>query len=246
MPPNRIVVSMTTSPRRIQLFHPVVDSILAQTIQPSAIYLNLPDKFRNRETYTIPNWLNDVASIRINQTVAEDWGPAMKILPTLAMEREPETVIITIDDDVIYPQSALATFAEASARQSDTAFCSMGFRFASDSGHIQPVREHLQRCDALQGFSGCCYRRVHFDEAELRSEIAALPEQFQINDDIILSNHVAAIGVKRATVKLPGKLEFTDWSDSDPDALKSVGPGTHSRYLKMREHLMANQRWHLT
>lgn len=242
----RIVISMTTSPRRMELFKPVVHSILNQSLKAAAIFLHLPARYRGRDEYQIPGWLSELKNIRINRATEQDWGPIMKLLPLLPMETARETILLTIDDDVILPPAAVASFVEASVAHPDTAFCSMGFRFEARTGHILPIRGQLSPCDALQGFSVCCYRRAHFDEKALISSIETLPEEFRINDDIILSNHVAANGIKRATILFPsGSLKFTDWSDNDPAALKSVGPGTHARYRQMREHLQREGRWHL-
>jgi hypothetical protein len=238
---------MTTSPRRIRLFEPVIESLFNQSQSADAYYLNLPARFRNAEDYDIPDWLSHHPKLRITRSTEPDWGPAMKLLPVLPLEPEPDTNILTIDDDVIFPLTALSTFVEASIASPDTAFCSMGFCFETGTGNIKPIRENLSPCDALQGFSGCVYRRSHFDESSLKTSIGDLPEEFRINDDIIFSNHVAGRGIARATIQFPsGKLEFTDWSDNDPDALKSVGPGTHARYQEMRRYLQAQNQWHLS
>lgn len=240
----RIVVSMTTSPRRMELFKPVVDSILKQSLQPDAIYLNLPELFRNTTRYRFPRWLCENSAITTTILPDPDLGPAMKLIPALVTETDPDTILITIDDDVIFPPDAISSFVDATLNEPDTAFCSMGFRFEQETNNILPVRGHHSPCDVLQGFSGCCYRRAHFKNPALQFEIEALPKQYQVNDDVILSNHIATNGIQRKTIGFPeGKLTFMPWSDDDPDALKSIGPGTHIRYQELRQHLEREGRW---
>jgi len=238
---------MTTSPWRMQLFQPVINSILQQTLKPDAILLNLPELFRNTTRYSIPRWLSECDRIQTCVSPEPDYGPAMKLIPALTAEPAPDTIIITIDDDVIYPRDALGTFAEASMAEPGTAFCSMGFRFETQSFNILPVRGHGNSCDVLQGFSACCYRRSHFTGLDLIHPLAELPAEYRINDDVILSNHVAKNGINRKTVEFQqGKLRFMPWSDDDPDALKSAGDGTHARYQDLRRHLQKNGDWHIT
>lgn len=242
----RIVVTMTTSPRRMELFKPVIDSILEQSLRPDAIHLNLPEFYRNTTRYRFPRWLSGNSAMTINVLPEPDLGPAMKLIPALVTEPNPETILITIDDDVLFPTDAIRSFVDATQEEPNTAFCSKGFRFEPGTNNIVPVRGQGSPCDVLQGFSGCCYRRSHFKGPELQLTIDALPEEFRINDDVILSNHIARSGIKRKTINFQeGKLKFTPWSDEDPDALKSVGPGTHARYQELRQYLEHQGLWHI-
>lgn len=237
---------MTTSPGRIRLFQPVIEAVFRQSVSPDQIHLHLPDRFRGETEYEIPGWLQDEARISLHRHT-QDRGPAMKLLPTLDLEKAADTIIITLDDDVRMPTDAIEVFAKAAEEHPDTAFCSRGFNFNRDSHHIEPVRGHHQQCDALQGYSGCCYRRGHFDHQSLLSQLNSIPAIFRFSDDILLSNHIAGRNVKRATVSFEsGSLEFMPWSDEDPDALKFIEGSTHGRYQALREHLDETDEWRLT
>ena len=102
--PVDIVVSLTTTPYRIDKIKPVLDSILRQSIKPNRIYVNVPLIFKrdNNLKYIIPNWLSAYPNVVINRT--KDYGPATKIIGTLEKERDPNTIIVTVDDDNIYPK----------------------------------------------------------------------------------------------------------------------------------------------
>ena len=57
---------------------------------------------RDRVAYAIPEDLEAASArgeLRLLRT-AVDWGPATKLLPVLLVETDPETIIVTLDDDV--------------------------------------------------------------------------------------------------------------------------------------------------
>ncbi len=41
------------------------------------------------------------------QFVDDDWGPATKLIGTLLLEKDPKTVIITLDDDMVYHRDTI-------------------------------------------------------------------------------------------------------------------------------------------
>ena len=92
----RTVLTMTTSPQRIQHLPKVLDSLFNQIAPPDSVYLNLPARYRNCETYTIPDWLNDWEVTVLRPSY--DFGPVMKILPVLEVETDMETLLITMFD----------------------------------------------------------------------------------------------------------------------------------------------------
>jgi hypothetical protein len=240
----RLVISFTTSPRRIRQLRPVAQSILNQTTTADAIYLHLPQRYRNTDSYEIPAWLGAEKRIQINR-IDCDFGPISKLLPTLELEPTPATIIVTVDDDVVIPPDSIETFLQASLTDPDSAYCSKGFSFDHQTHKINPVRGNFTNCDCLQGFSGCCYRRRHFLLESLQEEVASIPPEYLINDDVLLSNHIAGNGIRRRIVTLSDRLEFMPWSDDDPDALKLAGGGTHRRYQQLRSHLESRGKWHL-
>ena len=62
---SRNILTLTTSPKRIKHLQPVLNSLRNQVKSPDAIYINLPDQYRNRDTYTIPDWLEDSSDVTI-------------------------------------------------------------------------------------------------------------------------------------------------------------------------------------
>ncbi len=110
MPDESIIVSLTSWPKRIQSVHTVIQSILNNTEKPYKIIINLsinefPDKLNS-----IPEELKNMTAknvIMINWLTNNSfvWK---KSLP--AIVKYPESYIICIDDDFIYPQDFISTF----------------------------------------------------------------------------------------------------------------------------------------
>ena len=237
----RTVLTMTTSPQRMKHLPVVLDSLFNQIVQPDSVYLNLPARYRNCETYKIPDWLNDWEVTVLRPSY--DFGPVMKILPVLEVETDMETLLITVDDDVRYPPDTISTLKNASRVNLSSAFGFRGFNFTDNSPHLEPIRGDFVSCHILQGYGACAYRRSHFDIERLRSDIKSQPDAFRFSDDLILSNHLASTGINLFTVAISGRLEHMPWGDEDPQSLKYVDGGTHRRYEIVRQWLMKKGEW---
>ena len=124
--PTRVVFSVTTTARRIDLIKDTLDAIVEQQSHPvDRVYLATPP------TVSWPRWLREYNSTSQRPGVlrclrmAKDYGPASKLFAALREggERDPSTVVIWGDDDVHYGSQLveLHLAAQASAT-SMTAF----------------------------------------------------------------------------------------------------------------------------
>lgn len=96
---KRIVVSFTTYGMRINDVHLVIESIMQQTLKPNKIILWL-DQTEFTE-HTIPASLKELKTRGLEICFFEDIKSYNKLIP--ALRNYPNDIIITIDDDVIYP-----------------------------------------------------------------------------------------------------------------------------------------------
>lgn len=107
--PYKVILSMTTSPDRIDKIHR-----LLQTIHPEMydkIELNLPRVYkRTGKTYTIPTALSSFPKLEIVR-IEQDMGPVTKVLP--ALMRHKEAIVISMDDDIAYSTHNIASMLEA-------------------------------------------------------------------------------------------------------------------------------------
>jgi hypothetical protein len=120
----KVVVSLTTNPGRLLNIEPVIQHLLAQDYEIQQIEINLPDLYKNREEYVIPDFLkgDDIdflenkswrclkyPKVKIFRT-GKDIGPATKVIPTLIRYKDDKEVYIaSFDDDHKYPRMMVST-----------------------------------------------------------------------------------------------------------------------------------------
>ncbi|MGA0133286.1 MAG: hypothetical protein ACO3ND_02895 [Opitutales bacterium] len=187
-PRLKIVVSLTASPRRLALLEPVLASITAgQTRPPDEVHLNLPHTFgRTGEAYVLPDFLarHPVQVFRV-----EDVGPATKLVPTLARVTDPETWILTVDDDVRHLQHAFERLEDAAVSDPSSAYGYSDYALWRRWRPGEPV-------DFLAGFGGCIFRRGFFGpDFKAYFDTAKSNRACFFQDDIVIGNYLALNGV---------------------------------------------------
>lgn len=163
----RIVVSLTSTPTRVDKLYKTLDSILAQKRVPDAVYINLPRRFgKENKPFPVPQALKDFVAkrprIHINRP-PKDLGPGTKIHPTLAKEKGPHTRIVTIDDDVLYDRRLLKVLEDRSKAMPDRALCFAGWN-VSPTGDLWDLGDHCREStvDIIEGWAGALYVRKFF------------------------------------------------------------------------------------
>lgn len=194
----RLVVSLTTIPERRALLERTLASLRSQSQAPDAVYLWLPqERFAGCDAgdYRFPG---------VEVRVGADLGPAMKLLPVLDIETDPETCIVTVDDDVEYPPELIARLSSASRRYPDQAIGFTGWVLPSDASatsvvHLNaatPGVARMQPVHVLEGYRGVLYKRRFFGLEDIRGHLEAL-SAFRFHDDILLSGYLAVCGIQR-------------------------------------------------
>jgi hypothetical protein len=169
------------------------------------ILLNVPYRSRRTgESYDIPDWMESIPKLRIHRCA--DHGPATKLLGALERENDPETLIITVDDDVTYPPSMVAAYRQIARHGPGCAYSTTGFDISDPfafavaiRGSLVPVRGHLSNVQVVEGFGSCLYVRSFFDDSIYPP--ATLPDCLRYSDDIYISNYLARRGIDRKTVQ---------------------------------------------
>ncbi|OBT19501.1 hypothetical protein A9263_15190 [Vibrio cyclitrophicus] len=99
-----LIVSLTTYNKRIHDVNIVIESIGRQTVKPNQLILWLDiNEFPNYDS--IPLKLQKMMSRGLDVRFCENLRSYKKLVPTL--EQFPDSHIITIDDDIIYPDDML-------------------------------------------------------------------------------------------------------------------------------------------
>ena len=105
-----VILSMTTIPDRLidyqgrHALQRCLGSLLNQSFQDYELHFNIPEVcVNNGQPYRVPSWLHELndPKLKLFTDVIDD-GPITKIVPTLKRVTDPNTVIITVDDDLEY------------------------------------------------------------------------------------------------------------------------------------------------
>ena len=205
---NQLWISLTTIPSRLNNIHPTLDSLKKQTHKASRINLCIP-LFSKREqtTYNIPENIASDKGITIVRC-KDDYGPATKLLGSLEICDDPETSIVTVDDDTIYPNDLIEKLNKHSLDHPDSAIGFCGWNVADIlkgrshfySHLVYEERNHnignVTSVDILEGYRGILYKRKFFN-----SEIYKLSDSAFYVDDVWISGHLAVNMIKRLSLK---------------------------------------------
>lgn len=104
--PKRVIVSMTSYPARISGVPQVLESIFAQTHKPDEIILWLArTEFPNGFSDLPDSLVNLIQKKQVSLYWCEDLKPHKKYF--YAFKTYPDVLLITIDDDVLYPKDMI-------------------------------------------------------------------------------------------------------------------------------------------
>lgn len=131
---EQLIVSLTTYSKRIDDVHLVIESIMEQTILPNKIILWLDEE--EFEDSTLPCQLIKLKERGLSIKYCKDYKSYKKIIPTLISY--PNATIITIDDDIIYPNIFIEKFIEAYKKNKRCIYYYRGRRIEKKNGYMLP------------------------------------------------------------------------------------------------------------
>lgn len=221
--PFRVVVTCSTMPTRYDVLQKCVESLLKQTIKLDAIYITLPFKSRrlNIEYPLLPEYIRDNCSI---VHLKEDYGPVTKIVGGILAEKDPNTVIISVDDDTIVDPDFVEVLLKYHKTHPKACICGTGALirigfcpYWTIISSLRPfdkmkgftgynLKKHNNRCDLVFGVGGVLYTREMFpsNEALYKEFLHYAMENDALfhNDDVLISAYLSHVDVDR--------LVFTD------------------------------------
>lgn len=210
---ERVVISLTTSPKRIHLMESTIRSITNdQSRKPDLVYLNIPERFgRTNEPYTIPDFLQNYPLVRVNR-VEKDEGPITKLTPAVRAEKDPNTIIIILDDDIVYDVNLVSDLLRESHNHPGVCIANV---CADDFLQINP-RVPSPNCEILEGWGAVLFRRSMFssDFEEYLSTVLDYDRCFT-SDDYTIGNYLSKHGIKQICVnKSPRVLDSGRGNDA--------------------------------
>jgi hypothetical protein len=188
---QRIIVTLSTLPSRVGNLERVLNSIFENEIKPDIVYINIP-KYSKREKkeYDIPENVTKLKNVKIN-IVDKDYGPITKLYPTLLEERNPDTIIICIDDDKEYDKKLIGHLVSVSDLYPSECVCVTGWSFINLGFFALPIslpiNNIIKNVDILQCYNGVLYKRKFFDSDF--KDVINCKECFT-TDDILISKYL--------------------------------------------------------
>ncbi|CAH6419700.1 Hypothetical protein HVR_LOCUS776 [uncultured virus] len=211
---RRVVASLTTMPDRYFKIIKTLECLNKQTYKLDAIYLSLPERSRrlNVPYPPVPPEITKLCTV----VRCADYGPITKIVGGLLMEDDPDTVIITFDDDMMYPPDLVAALLSYHEDYPNSALGSSGMllKYNCPLCAITPnennffyripkfqIVEEGRRVDSIYGYPGALYIRRFFPSKD-RLEIdflhyALIDHDTFMNDDIIISGYLSLRNIER-------------------------------------------------
>lgn len=197
---ENIIVSATTIPERIILLPRFLSSLEKQTIKPSKIYIQIPKKSRKGVDYDINKIEQLVMQIEginvIINIVDIDEGPITKLVPVLDLEKNPNTIIILMDEDVIYGENIIETLLKYK-NLGAVGFAGRKFNSKNKILHfiINNSKNKIDTVDFLETYHGVLYKRSLFPSyTNFIKWMHKLPKVCIYNDDIVIGAWLDQVG----------------------------------------------------
>ena len=222
----RIVFSFTTTTRRIAEIQPTVDALVHQEGDGfDIVYVIIPRVYQGK-LVEVPSWLLDDNST-LNQTefrgitfatgttpyhvklrlivLDTDFGPASKVLGTLLIEQNPETLIVYGDDDRLYPPQLWERILYYTHKYPNDAIAVLGGWISAEDGLYcgRSLAVGVNSVSLVGGAGGVAVRRKFFgmEEATMSAfQVANMSKACYLGDDFYLSHLLSRNGVRRRIV----------------------------------------------
>lgn len=138
-----LIVSLTSIPERWGTLHLCLDSLLRQSTRPDRLilWLGLPsNKENNQVCQSLPGTLEKLKERGLEIRWCRDTRSFKKIIP--ALRAYPDALIVTADDDFLYPRNWLKELFEAYKREPHYIHCHRAHLMRYDAeGKLLPYRE---------------------------------------------------------------------------------------------------------
>ena len=133
-PSSNVIVSLTSYPARIDTIHLTITTLLNQTVKPKMVILWLAKEQFPGEIDDLPKKLTDLTSKGLTIRFCDDLRPHKKYYYT--MKENPDSAVITVDDDVFYPENLVEDLTKTAEKFPDTVVCTWGHEIFLEDGDV--------------------------------------------------------------------------------------------------------------
>ena len=190
---DKVIVSLTSFPQRIDKVWMVIETIFRQTVKPDKIVLTLSElQFKDKK---IPEKLLEQTQRGLEIIWTKDDIRSHKKY-YYVMQKYPNAIIITVDDDILYEKNLIKTLLDYNQTYPDCIICNWGsIKKGSDYKHWKNLlfQFKLPSYDVLQiGVGGVLYpsNSLHKEvfKKEIFLEICPLADDIWLNAMAIIND----------------------------------------------------------
>ena len=135
---QKLIVSLTTFGKRIHSVYITLESLSSQTLKANKIIIWLAEDEFNKDN--IPITLLNMQKRGLEVKFCKDYKSYKKIIPTL--KEYPDEIIITVDDDMIYPYDFIEQMYHTHLKFPDCICCNRAHRIKFDKfNNLLPYNE---------------------------------------------------------------------------------------------------------
>ena len=212
---DKVILTLTTIPNRLtnNSFKIVIDKLLNLIYQNYEVHLNIPYTCKKtNEEYVVPEWLDLINNPKLKIFRTEDYGSLTKILPTIMrLDRNDETILITIDDDLEYIDGFIEYHLEKRKLYPNSALGFAGLSAIDGSCHFCTTLEKDTRVKILEGYKTISYKNSFF-KGDFFDEFVGN----SWSDDIVLSAYLGKHNIEKIVMNYNRDIDFNPRVESFP------------------------------
>jgi hypothetical protein len=215
-----VVLTLTTTPNRLTEkregwgVRPVIERLLNLSYQNYTIHFNVPYFYhKTGQEYELPEWLLELSqqNERLKIFRCNDFGSITKICPTIQRVEDGNTILITLDDDILYTDGFIEYHIEKLRQYPNTVLGFAGIGARDGSCHLCTTVQKDTEVRVIEGYKTVSYLRKYF-KPDFFSEFVGK----SWSDDIVLSAYLGKHKIKRVVLNYNKDEDFRARVESFP------------------------------
>lgn len=215
-----VILSLSTTPNRLSEdrpnwgVRPTIERLLSLSYPNYEIHFNIPYiNHKNNVEYVIPEWLHELArnDERLKLFRCHDYGSVTKLAPTILRVEDPETIIITVDDDIVYSDGFIEYHLKKQRFYPDCALAFAGIGSHDGSCHLCTTLKKDTPMKILEGYKTASYKRKFFENDFFTDFV---PKSW--SDDVIISAYLGKQKIRKIVMNYNKDTNFKSRVESFP------------------------------
>ena len=226
----KVTLSLTTTPNRLSEtrdgwgIKPCINNLLNLTYSNYEIHFNIPYvNHKTSEEYIIPEWLTELSinNDKLKLFRCNDFGSITKIVPTLKRIDDPESIIITVDDDILYTDGFIEYHLKKQQIYPDTVLGFAGIGALDGTCHLCTTLSKDTQVKIIEGYKTVSYKRKFFKDDFFNEFVGK-----SWCDDLLISAHMGKHKIPKIVMNYYKDNDFQSRVESFP--IISVLPNEQS------------------